>query len=119
MNDVAAALILASAAAINFHSLTPIARVVDGASAGVASPMMGIRPAPTSKKLMVRLGLTIDDFSIIELNEVFVSQWLANLRELGVCDRDPRINPNGGAKALCTMCIDVGQGISVAIENFA
>ncbi|MEN8874742.1 MAG: 3-oxoadipyl-CoA thiolase [Pacificibacter sp.] len=144
VNDGAAALILATKEAAEKHGLTPIARVLGGATAGVAPRIMGFGPAPASKKLMARLGLTVDDFDVIELNEAFASQGLATLRDLGVADDDPRVNPNGGAialghplgmsgariagtaalelkntggkRALATMCIGVGQGIAVAIE---
>ncbi len=144
VNDGAAALILASEAAAKTHGLTPIARVLGGATAGVAPRIMGIGPAPASKKLMARLGLAQTDFDVIELNEAFASQGLATLRALGIADDDARVNPNGGAialghplgmsgarivgtaalelqatggkRALATMCIGVGQGIAVAIE---
>lgn len=141
VNDGAAALILASAEAAKQHGLTPIARVLGGVSTGVAPRIMGIGPAPASTKLMARLGLAQSDFAVIELNEAFASQGLATLRELGISDDDPRVNPNGGAialghplgmsgtritgtaalelkageKALATMCIGVGQGIAVAL----
>ncbi|MEM6625144.1 MAG: 3-oxoadipyl-CoA thiolase [Pseudomonadota bacterium] len=143
VNDGAAALIIASARAVEDHGLTPIARVLGGATAGVAPRIMGFGPAPASKKLMTRLGLKQDDFAVIELNEAFASQGLATLRDLGVADDDPRVNPNGGAialghplgmsgaritgtaalelksgeKSLSTMCIGVGQGIAVALER--
>ncbi|MEM8729045.1 MAG: 3-oxoadipyl-CoA thiolase [Pseudomonadota bacterium] len=142
VNDGAAALIIASAAAAKAQSLTPIARVLGGATAGVPPRIMGIGPAPASKKLMARLGLTASDFAVIELNEAFASQGLATLRDLGVADDDPRVNRNGGAislghplgmsgaritgtaalelkpgeKALATMCIGVGQGIAIGLE---
>ncbi len=144
VNDGAAALIIASEAAAAKHGLTPIARVLGGAVAGVPPRVMGIGPVPASQKLMTRLGLTISDFDVIELNEAFAAQGLAVLRELGVADDDPRVNPNGGAialghplgmsgaritgtaalemklnggkRALATMCIGVGQGIAVALE---
>lgn len=142
VNDGAAALIVASAEAVKKHGLTPIARILGGASAGVAPRIMGFGPAPASKKLMARLGLTQDDFAVIELNEAFASQGLATLRDLGIADDDPRVNPNGGAialghplgmsgaritgtaalqlkpgeKSLSTMCIGVGQGIAIALE---
>jgi acetyl-CoA acyltransferase len=144
VNDGAAALILASEAAANANGLTPIARVLGGATAGVPPRIMGFGPAPASKKLMARLGLSQSDFDVIELNEAFASQGLATLRDLGIADDDPRVNPNGGAialghplgmsgarivgsavlelqvtggkRALSTMCIVVGQGIAVAIE---
>ncbi|WP_435988607.1 3-oxoadipyl-CoA thiolase [Sulfitobacter sp. SH24] len=142
VNDGAAALILATKAAAEKHGLTPIAKVLGGATAGVAPRIMGFGPAPASKKLMTRLGLKQEDFSIIELNEAFASQGLATLRDLGIADDDPRVNPNGGAislghplgmsgaritgtamlelnpgeKSLSTMCIGVGQGIAIALE---
>ena len=143
VNDGAAALILASAAAVRRHGLTPLARVLGGATAGVAPRIMGIGPVPASQKLMARLGLTMADFDVIELNEAFAAQGLATLRALGIADDDPRVNPNGGAialghplgmtgaritgtaalelalmggrRALSTMCIGVGQGISIAL----
>ncbi|MBV7407425.1 3-oxoadipyl-CoA thiolase [Maritimibacter sp. DP1N21-5] len=143
VNDGAAALILASEAAAQTHGLSPIARVLGGATAGVAPRIMGFGPAPASKKLMARLGLTADDFAVIELNEAFASQGLATLRDLGIAHDDPRVNPNGGAIALghplgmsgaritgsamldlkpgeislSTMCIGVGQGIAIALER--
>ncbi|GAA4230055.1 3-oxoadipyl-CoA thiolase [Sagittula marina] len=143
VNDGAAALILASEKAAKQHGLTPVARVLGGATAGVPPRIMGFGPAPASKKLMARLGLTQDDFSVIELNEAFASQGLATLRDLGIADDDARVNPNGGAialghplgmsgaritgtamlslkpgeKSLSTMCIGVGQGIAIALER--
>ena len=145
VNDGAAALILASEAAAKAHGLTPIARVLGGAMAGVPPRVMGIGPAPASQKLMARLGLTQGDFDVIELNEAFASQGLATLRLLGIADDDPRVNPNGGAialghplgmsgaritgtaalqlaltggrRSLSTMCIGVGQGIALALER--
>jgi acetyl-CoA acyltransferase len=145
VNDGAAALILASAAGARAHGLTPIARVLGGATAGVAPRVMGIGPVPASQKLMARLGLGPQDFDVIELNEAFASQGLATLRALGIADDDPRVNPNGGAialghplgmtgaritgtaalelllhggrRSLSTMCIGVGQGISIALER--
>jgi acetyl-CoA acyltransferase len=145
VNDGAAALILASEEAAKAHGLTPIARVLGGAVAGVPPRIMGIGPVPASKKLMARLGLAEKDFDVIELNEAFASQGLATLRQLGVPDDDPRVNPNGGAialghplgmsgaritgtaalelsrnggkRALATMCIGVGQGIAIAVER--
>ncbi|MBN9888304.1 3-oxoadipyl-CoA thiolase [Salipiger abyssi] len=142
VNDGAAALVLASKAAAEKHGLRPIARVLGGATAGVAPRIMGFGPAPASKKLMARLGLTQEDFTVIELNEAFASQGLATLRDLGIADDDPRVNRNGGAisighplgmsgaritgtamldlkpgeKSLSTMCIGVGQGIAIALE---
>ncbi|HQS50078.1 MAG TPA: acetyl-CoA C-acyltransferase, partial [Xanthobacteraceae bacterium] len=145
VNDGAAALILADEAAAAKYGLTPLARVLGGAAAGVPPRIMGIGPAPASKKLMARLGLTPADFDVIELNEAFASQGLATLRDLGIADDDTRVNPNGGAialghplgmsgaritgtaalelaltggrRSLSTMCIGVGQGIAVALER--
>jgi acetyl-CoA acyltransferase len=145
VNDGAAGLILASAAAVQRHGLTPIARVLGGATAGVAPRIMGIGPAPASEKLMARLGLTQADFGVIELNEAFASQGLATLRSLLVADDDARVNPNGGAialghplgmsgaritgtaalqlaltrerRSLSAMCVGVGQGIAIALER--
>ncbi len=145
VNDGAAALILASEAAVRAHGLTPIARVLGAATAGVAPRIMGIGPAPASLKLAARLGLRAADFDVIELNEAFAAQGLATLRMLGIADDDPRVNPNGGAialghplgmsgaritgsaalhlaltggrRALATMCIGVGQGIALALER--
>ncbi|KVG60903.1 3-oxoadipyl-CoA thiolase [Burkholderia territorii] len=145
VNDGAAALLLANEAAAKRFGLTPRARVLGIATAGVAPRVMGIGPAPATQKLLARLGMTIDQFDVIELNEAFASQGLAVLRMLGVADDDPRVNPNGGAIALghplgasgarlvttamyqlhrtngrfalCTMCIGVGQGIAIAIER--
>jgi acetyl-CoA acyltransferase len=142
VNDGAAALILATSDVAKKFGLTPIARVLGGATAGVAPRIMGFGPAPASKKLMARLGLKQEDFSVIELNEAFASQGLATLRHLGIADDDARVNPNGGAialghplgmsgaritgsamldlkpgeKSLSTMCIGVGQGIAIALE---
>jgi len=145
VNDGAAALILATQEAAMRHGLTPIARILGGATAGVAPRIMGFGPAPASRKLLARLGLTQADFDVIELNEAFACQGLATLRDLGIADDDPRVNPNGGAialghplgmsgaritgtaalelalnggkRALSTMCIGVGQGIAIAIER--
>ena len=145
VNDGACALLLASAVAARTHGLTPRARVLGMAAAGVAPRVMGIGPAPASKKLLARLGLTISQMDVIELNEAFAAQGLAVLRQLGVADDDPRVNPNGGAialghplgasgarlvttavnqlhatggrYALCTMCIGVGQGIALILER--
>ncbi|KWD91169.1 3-oxoadipyl-CoA thiolase [Burkholderia ubonensis] len=145
VNDGAAALLLANEENAKRFGLTPRARVLGIATAGVAPRVMGIGPAPATQKLLARLGMTIDQFDVIELNEAFASQGLAVLRMLGVADDDPRVNPNGGAialghplgasgarlvttamyqlhrtkgrYALCTMCIGVGQGIAIAIER--
>lgn len=144
VNDGAAALIVASEAAVKKYGLTPIAKVVGGATAGVAPRIMGFGPAPASKKLLARLGWSTDQLDVIELNEAFASQGLATLRDLGIADDDARVNPNGGAialghplgmsgaritgtaalqmkrsggkRALATMCIGVGQGIAIALE---
>ncbi|AIR87950.1 beta-ketoadipyl CoA thiolase [Pseudomonas cremoricolorata] len=145
VNDGAAALILASAEAVKRHGLTPRARVLGMASAAVAPRVMGIGPVPAVRKLTERLGLAMSDFDVIELNEAFASQGLAVLRELGVADDAPQVNPNGGAialghplgmsgarlvltalhqleksggrKGLATMCVGVGQGLALAIER--
>ncbi|KVM99583.1 3-oxoadipyl-CoA thiolase [Burkholderia stagnalis] len=145
VNDGACALLLANADAADQYGLRRRARVVGMATAGVEPRVMGIGPAPAARKLLGRLGMTIDQFDVIELNEAFASQGLAVLRMLGVADDDPRVNPNGGAIALghplgasgarlvttalhqleriggrfalCTMCIGVGQGIAIAIER--
>ncbi|MGG7597394.1 3-oxoadipyl-CoA thiolase [Pseudomonas sp. WC1] len=145
VNDGAAALILASAEAVKTHGLTPRARVLGMASAGVAPRVMGIGPVPAVRKLTERLGIAVADFDVIELNEAFASQGLAVLRELGVADDAPQVNPNGGAialghplgmsgarlvltalhqleksggrKGLATMCVGVGQGLALAIER--
>ena len=144
VNDGAAALIIASEAAVKKYGLTPIAKVVGGATAGVAPRIMGFGPAPASKKLLTRLGWSTEQLDVIELNEAFASQGLATLRDLGIADDDARVNPNGGAialghplgmsgariagtaafqlkrtggkYALATMCIGVGQGIAIALE---
>ena len=145
VNDGAAGLIIASEAAIKKHGLTPIARILGGATAGVEPRIMGIGPAPASQKLLQRLGLTPQQLDVIELNEAFASQGLASMRLLGIADDDARVNPNGGAialghplgmsgaritgtaalqlresgtrYALATMCIGVGQGIAIALER--
>lgn len=145
VNDGAAALVIASQAAVRKYGLTPLARILGGAAAGVAPRIMGIGPVPASRKLMARLGMTQDQFDVIELNEAFASQGLAVLRELGIADDDSRVNRNGGAIALghplgmsgaritgtaalelretggryslSTMCIGVGQGIAIALER--
>ncbi|WP_321821151.1 MULTISPECIES: 3-oxoadipyl-CoA thiolase [unclassified Burkholderia] len=145
VNDGACAVLLANAEAADQYGLRRRARVVGMATAGVEPRVMGIGPAPATQKLLRQLGMTIDQFDVIELNEAFASQGLAVLRMLGVADDDPRVNPNGGAIALghplgasgarlvttalhqlertggrfalCTMCIGVGQGIAIAIER--
>ncbi|WP_423391497.1 3-oxoadipyl-CoA thiolase [Burkholderia sp. LMG 21824] len=145
VNDGACALLLANAQAADQYGLRRRARVIGMATAGVAPRVMGIGPAPATQKLLRQLGMTIDQFDVIELNEAFASQGLAVLRMLGIADDDPRVNPNGGAIALghplgasgarlvttalhqlertggrfalCTMCIGVGQGIALAIER--
>jgi acetyl-CoA acyltransferase len=145
VNDGAAALIIASEAAAKKHGLTPIARILGGATAGVPPRIMGIGPAPATQKLLDRLGLKQEQLDVIELNEAFASQGLATLRLLGIADDDSRVNRNGGAIALghplgmsgariagtaalelretggryavATMCIGVGQGIAVALER--
>jgi 3-oxoadipyl-CoA thiolase len=145
VNDGAAAIIIASEEAAKRNGLTPRARVLGAAVAGVPPRIMGIGPAPASEKLMQRLGLKIGDFDVIELNEAFAAQGLAVLRQLGVPDDAPNVNPNGGAIALghplamsgarlaltateelqrgggklglATMCIGVGQGIALALER--
>jgi acetyl-CoA acyltransferase len=145
VNDGSAALIIASEAAAKKHGLTPIARVVSGATAGVPPRVMGMGPAPATAKLLARTGKKIGDVDVIELNEAFASQALAVLRELGVANDAEHVNPNGGAIALghplgasgarivgsaalelkerggrtaiATMCIGVGQGIATMIET--
>ena len=145
VNDGAAALIIASEEAAKRNGLTPRARVLGAAVAGVPPRIMGIGPAPASEKLLKRLGLSVRDLDVIELNEAFAAQGLAVLRQLGIADDDSRVNPNGGAialghplgmsgarlaltateelqrnggkLALATMCIGVGQGIALALEK--
>lgn len=145
VNDGACALILASEQAIQTHGFKPRAKILGMAVAGVEPRIMGIGPAPAVKKVLAQVGLRIDQIDVIELNEAFAAQGLAVLREIGVADDDPRVNPNGGAialghplgasgarlittalnqlertkakYALCTMCIGVGQGIAVVIER--
>jgi 3-oxoadipyl-CoA thiolase len=145
VNDGACAVIVASEEAVKKYGLTPRARVLGMATAGVAPRIMGMGPAPASKKLLARLGLKIDQMDVIELNEAFASQVLAVLRELGVPDDAAHVNPNGGGIALghplgmsgarivaaaiadlqekkgryglATMCIGVGQGIALAVER--
>tara|TARA_R110002096_G_scaffold426421_1_gene636171 strand:- start:61580 stop:62779 length:1200 start_codon:yes stop_codon:yes gene_type:complete len=145
INDGAGATLIASEDAANKHGLTPRARILGMAVAGVPPRTMGIGPVPASQKLLARLGLNLDDIDILELNEAFAAQVLACTRTLGIADDDPRINPQGGAiayghplgmsgvrlittalnqlertnkkRALCTMCIGVGQGIAMVIER--
>lgn len=145
VNDGAAAVIVASGAAVKRYNLTPMARIHGMATAGVEPRIMGIGPVPATQKLLKRLGMSLDQLDHIELNEAFAAQALACLRELGIDDNDPRVNPNGGAialghplgmsgariitsamheleikqgrYALCTMCIGVGQGIATLIER--
>jgi 3-oxoadipyl-CoA thiolase len=145
VNDGAAAILIASEAAVKKHGLTPYGRITGMAAAGVPPRVMGIGPVPSTQKLMARLGLKIGDFDVIELNEAFASQALACLRQLGLPDDAEHVNPNGGAialghplgmsgarlaltaahqlgkqggkRALATMCVGVGQGVSLAIER--
>jgi acetyl-CoA acetyltransferase family protein len=145
INDGACALLLASDEAVRRYGLTPRARFVASAVAGVAPRVMGIGPVPASQKVLARAGLRIEDMDVVELNEAFAAQALAVLRQLGVNDEAAHVNPNGGAiaighplgasgarlittaayelarrggrYALCTMCIGVGQGIAVIIER--
>jgi acetyl-CoA acyltransferase len=145
VNDGAAALLLANEAAAEKNGLTPMARVVAMAAAGVPPRVMGIGPVPATRKVLARAGLTLDQMDVIELNEAFASQGLATLRELGLPDDAPHVNPNGGAiamghplgmsgarlvltaayqlkrtggrYALCTMCVGVGQGAAIILER--
>jgi 3-oxoadipyl-CoA thiolase len=145
VNDGAAALLIASEAAVARHGLSPLARIVGSATAGVASRIMGIGPAPATRKLLARKSLAIGDVDVVELNEAFAAQALAVLRMLGLPDDAEHVNPNGGAialghplgmsgarlaltaalelherrarRALCTMCIGVGQGIALLLER--
>jgi len=145
VNDGAAALLLANESALSKHGLKPRARVVGMATAGVPPRIMGMGPAPATRKVLALTGLTLDQMDVIELNEAFAAQGLAVLRDLGIADNDPRVNPNGGAialghplgasgarlattainqlersggrYALCTMCIGVGQGIALILER--
>ena len=145
VNDGACALLLADEAHSKEYGLTPRARIMGMATAGVAPRVMGIGPVPAVKKLLQLTGMTLDQMDVIELNEAFAAQGLAVLRELGIADNDARVNPNGGAialghplgmsgarlvttamyqlhrtggrYALCTMCIGVGQGIALMIER--
>jgi acetyl-CoA acetyltransferase family protein len=145
VNDGAAALILASEDAVRRHGLTPIARVVTAASAGVSTRIMGYGPVPAVQKLLAKQSLKVDAIDIFEVNEAFAAQVLACLRALGIPNNDPRVNPNGGAialghplgmsgariigtaalematskarRALATMCVGVGQGVAVLLEQ--
>jgi len=145
VNDGACALLLASEAAVKRHGLSPKARVVASAAAGVAPRVMGMGPAPATRKVLAKAGLQLSQMDVLELNEAFASQALAVLRDLGVPDDAPHVNPNGGAiaighplgasgarlvttalyqllrsngrYALCTMCIGVGQGIALILER--
>jgi acetyl-CoA acetyltransferase family protein len=145
INDGSCALLLASEAAAKRHGLRPRARVLGYAVAGIAPRIMGIGPAPASQKLLARLGLKIKQMDVVELNEAFAAQALAVLRELGLPDDAPQVNPNGGAiaighplgasgarlvltalaqlerikgrYALCTLCIGVGQGAALVLER--
>jgi 3-oxoadipyl-CoA thiolase len=146
VNDGAAAMIIASSQAIRAHGLTPRARIVTAAAAGVEPAIMGIGPVPATQRALARAGLTIDQMDVIEINEAFAAQGLASMRELGMADDDDRVNRNGGAialghplgmsgarlvmtateelqrldgarYALCTMCVGVGQGSAVILER--
>jgi 3-oxoadipyl-CoA thiolase len=145
INDGAAAMLVASEAAAHRNGLTPRARILGMASAGVDPRVMGIGPVPAAQKLMARLGLKIEDFDAIELNEAFASQSLAVLRALGVADDAQHVNPNGGAialghplgmsgarlvttlvhqlertggeRGLATLCVGVGMGLALAVER--
>ena len=145
VNDGAAALLIASEEAVEKYNLKPKAKILGMATAGVLPRIMGMGPVPATQKVLAKLGLTLDDMDIIELNEAFAAQSLGCTRELGIKDDDPRINPLGGAialghplgmsgarivtsayyqlqntaanKALCTMCIGVGQGIAMVLEK--
>jgi 3-oxoadipyl-CoA thiolase len=145
INDGACALLLADETSAARHSLTPRARVVGMATAGVAPRVMGIGPAPATQKVIAMTGIRLEQLDVIELNEAFAAQGIAVLRELGLRDDDPRVNPNGGAialghplgasgarlattavnqlhktggrYALCTMCIGVGQGVALILER--
>jgi 3-oxoadipyl-CoA thiolase len=145
VNDGAAALLIASEAAVKKHGLTPRARILGYATAGVAPRVMGIGPVPATQRLLARTGLTIGDFDVVELNEAFAAQGLAVLRQMGLPDDGAHVNPNGGAialghplgasgarlaltalrqleatggkRALATLCIGVGQGAALAFER--
>jgi len=145
LNDGSAALLLASEKAVKAHGFAPLARVVSSAAAGVEPRLMGMGPVPATRRALALAGLTLDQMDVIELNEAFAAQGLAVVRELGIADDDPRVNPNGGAIALghplgmsgarlaltaakelhrrngrfalCTMCIGVGQGYAMIVER--
>ncbi|MDT0501523.1 MULTISPECIES: 3-oxoadipyl-CoA thiolase [unclassified Halomonas] len=145
VNDGAAAMLVASAAAVERHGLTPMAKILGMATAGVEPRIMGYGPVPAVNRLLERTGVSLDEIEVIELNEAFAAQALACMRDLGIADDDPRVNPNGGAialghplgmsgarllltaahelqksgkrYALCTMCVGVGQGIATLIER--
>ncbi|MDR9438018.1 MAG: 3-oxoadipyl-CoA thiolase [Halomonas sp.] len=145
VNDGAAAMLVASAAAVEKHGLTPMAKILGMATAGVEPRIMGYGPVPAVNRLLARTGVSLDEIDVIELNEAFAAQALACMRDLGLEDDDPRVNPNGGAialghplgmsgarllltaahelhksgkrYALCTMCVGVGQGIATLIER--
>ncbi len=145
VNDGAAAVLLASEDALRRFDLVPMARVLGCAAAGVEPRVMGLGPVPTTERLLARLGLGLSDFDVLELNEAFAAQVIACARRLGLSESDPRLNPQGGAialghplgmsgtrlvgtaahqlsrigarRALCTMCVGVGQGVALAIER--
>lgn len=145
VNDGAAAMLVASQAAVEQHGLTPMAKILGMATAGVEPRIMGYGPVPAVRKLLERTGVSLDEIDVIELNEAFAAQALACMRDLGIADDDPRVNPNGGGialghplgmsgarllmtaahelhkqnkrYALCTMCVGVGQGIAALIER--
>ncbi|MDY7117819.1 3-oxoadipyl-CoA thiolase [Halomonas sp. SSL-5] len=145
VNDGAAAMLVASQSAVEAHGLTPMARILGMATAGVEPRIMGVGPVPAVKRLLERTGVSLDEIDVIELNEAFAAQALACMRDLGLEDDDPRVNPNGGAialghplgmsgarllmtaahelqksgkrYALCTMCVGVGQGIATLLER--
>jgi acetyl-CoA acyltransferase len=145
INDGACALLIASESAVKAHGLTPLARIVTSVAVGVEPRIMGMGPVPATRTALARAGLALDDLAVIELNEAFAAQSLACLRELGLRDDDPRVNPNGGAialghplgmsgarllltaahelaqrgerYALCTMCVGVGQGTATILER--
>jgi acetyl-CoA acetyltransferase family protein len=144
VNDGAAAVLIASERAVHTYGLTPLARVTSAAAAGVPPRIMGIGPVPATRKLLSRNGLSVSDLDVVELNEAFAAQALAVLRQLGIPEDADHVNPNGGAialghplgasgarialsaaielsdrsarRALATMCIGVGQGISLLLE---